>query len=96
MMFSKSFAKKTAVGGTEWEEVKLTDDEEKQVDERARTENIVLMNQCIEDAKSILIKKGLMSDDLSIVDVAIALFEKRASHSIYLKERKAKEKFDKK
>lgn len=57
-------------------------------------ENIALFSQCIDDAKSMLIKKGLMENDVNVVNAAVALFEKRASHSIYLKERKAKEKFD--
>jgi len=53
-----------------------------------------LFKECIEDAKSVLIEKGINESDLGIINVATALFEKRSSHEIYWKENKAKEKFD--
>jgi hypothetical protein len=94
MVFSKSFPKKGLAGYPEWEEVIISGEDEKLIDEKARMENIALFSQCIDDAKSMLIKKGLMENDVNVVNAAVALFEKRASHSIYFKERKAKEKFD--
>ena len=94
MPFSKSFPKKGKTGYPQWEEVTLTDAEEKAEEERARSENINLFKECIEDAKSILIGKGLNESNSDIIRVAVALFEKRASHEVYWKENKAKEKFD--
>jgi|SRR3989344_4265730 len=95
MPFSKSFPKqsKTSVY-PQWEEISLTETEEKEAEQKSRDENIKLFKQCIEDAKSILIEKGLNESGSDILNVAIALFEKRASHVIYHKESKAKEKFD--
>jgi len=78
-----------------WEEITLTDEEEKAVEKKSKEENIKLLKECINDAKSIVIEKGLNESSSDILNVAIALFEKRASHEIYLKENKAKEKFDK-
>ena len=95
MGFSKSFPR--TLQGTNyprWEEVELTEEEEKQHEEEARQENIKMMKQCIEDAKAIFSEKSLKDHQTDIVNAAIALFEKRASHSVYWKENKAKEKFN--
>lgn len=95
MPFSKSFPKQSKTSTyPQWEEVTLTEAEEKAEEERARSENVNLFKECIEDAKSILIGKGLNESNSDIIKVAVALFEKRASHSVYWKENKAKEKFD--
>lgn len=94
MSFSKSFARN--VPGTNypvWEEVVLTEEEEKEVEEQCKRENFVLMNECLLEAKSLIIKHGVNTDE-NIVQLAIALFEKRASHVVFWKENKAKEKFD--
>ncbi len=95
MGFSKSFPR--YIEGSNyprWEEISITKEEEKEQEEKARNENIQLMKQCIEDAKSVLAEKGLKDYQTNIVNMAVALFEKRASHSIYWKEGKTKEKFD--
>ena len=95
MPFSKSFPKQSKTSTyPQWEEVTLTEAEEKAEEERARSENVNLFKECIEDAKSILIGKGLNESNSDIIKVAVALFEKRASHSVYWKENKAKGKFD--
>jgi len=96
MAFSKSFPK-TVEGSTypRWEEVFLTDEEEKEQEDMCRSENIEFMKQCIDDAKALIEGKGFKGFKEDILQVAIALFEKRASHSVYHKESKAKEKFDK-
>ncbi|MBT3303860.1 hypothetical protein HN592_00560 [Candidatus Woesearchaeota archaeon] len=93
MAFSKSFAKKVE-GSTypKWVEVYLTYEEEITVEEEARKANIKLMKECIKDAKLILGDVGMKDDET--ISVAKSLFEKRASHEIYWKESKAKEKFD--
>lgn len=97
MAFSKAFPKK-AKGSqyTEWEEVFLTRQEEEFEEQRARDENIRMMKECIDDANSIATEKNLKNFQTDIVNMAIALFEKRGSHSVYFKEGKAKEKFDSK
>ncbi|MFH0867995.1 MAG: hypothetical protein V1831_01665 [Candidatus Woesearchaeota archaeon] len=95
MPFSKSFPKTSKTSTyPQWEEITLTEAEEKEQEEKSKQENIKLFKECINDAKSILIEKGLNESDSDIINVAIALFEKRASHIIYHKENKAKEKFD--
>ena len=93
MVFSKNFPRKVEGSNyPKWEEVSLSDEEEKEVSERARKENIELMRQCVDDAKTVVAGKGLKEED--VCRIAVALFEKRADHSVYWKERKAKEKFD--
>jgi len=95
MAFSKSFPK-TIAGSSypKWEEVFLTDEEEREQEDRCRSENIELMKQCIDDAKALIEGKGFKGFKEDILQVAISLFEKRASHSVYWKESKAKGKFD--
>ena len=63
---------------------------------KARQENINLMKECIDDTKSIFKNKDLKQYQSDLINIAIALFEKRASHSVYWKEAKCKEKFDEK
>lgn len=95
MPFSKSFPK-TVPGSSypQWEEVFLTEEEEKEEEKKCREENIKIMKECISDAKEVVTKKTLKDYQTDIVNIAISLFEKRASHSVYWKESKAKEKFD--
>ena len=96
MVFSKSFPKTTDKGiYPKWIEVAITAEEEKEEERKCRLENIKLMKGCIEDAKKIIEENNLKKFQTDMVNIAIALFEKRASHSVYWKENKAKEKFDK-
>ena len=94
--FSKNFPK-TVPGSNYpvWEEITLTEEEEKQVEEECRRTNFRILDQCLEEAKALAIKQGLNTDE-NRVKIAIALFEKRASHEVFWKENKAKEIFDKK
>lgn len=96
MAFSKSFPR-TIKGSNYpiWEEVSISEEEEAFEDFRCKEENIKLMKDCLEDAKKIIDEKGLRKYQSDLISLSIALFEKRASHSIYWKENKAKEKFDK-
>ena len=95
MPFSKSFPKQSKTSTyPQWEEVTLTDTEEKAEEQNARVDNIRLMKECIDDAKAMMQEKGLKDYQTDLIHMAIALFEKRASHSVYWKESKAKEKFD--
>ena len=95
MAFSKSFPK-TIEGSAypKWEEVFLTDEEEREIEKQAREENIKIMQECIDDAKSLIEEKGFKGFKEDILKVAIPLFEKRASHNVYWKESRCKEKFD--
>jgi len=95
MPFSKSFPKQVKGSSyPQWEEVSLSDAEEKLEEDKARVDNIKLMKECVDDAKSIIKDKDLKDYQTDLVNLSIALFEKRASHAIYWKENKAKEKFD--
>ena len=97
MGFVKSFPKTTdKTIYPKWEEVSLTEAEEKLEEEKARNENIKIIKECIEDAKAIIKEKNLKPYQTDIINLAISLFEKRASHLVYWKEEKAKEKFDEK
>lgn len=95
MTYSKSFPR-TLKGSTypRWEEIFLTDDEERKVEMQCREDNIILIKECIEDAKKIFFDKDLKKYQTDLIKMAISLFEKRASHSVHCKENKAKEKFD--
>ncbi len=97
MVYSKSFPK-TIEGSNypRWEEVYLTSNEEEIVQENARQENISLMKECINDAKKLFHEQNLKDYQTDVITMAIALFEKRASHEVYHKETFAKEKVDKK
>jgi len=89
MVFSKAFPRQIKGSSySVWEEISLTEDEERAIEEKARKENIGLMKQCLEDAQKI-------SSDKT-TETAISLFDKRASHVVFWKEEKCKEKFDKK
>ncbi len=94
MPFSKTFPK--TVPGSNfpvWEEVFLTDEEEQSVEEQCRRENFRILDQCLDDAKALAIKHRLNTEENQIA-LGVALFEKRASHEVFWKENKAKEKFD--
>lgn len=95
MAFSKTFPK-TVEGSNypRWEEVSISDGEEKQVEEKARVKNLELMKECLRDAHLVLKEKKLDFSHSDVISVAIALFEKRASHIVYHKENRCKEKFD--
>ena len=97
MTFSKSFPRTTDKSVYPiWEEIKLTDVEEEEQAVKTRKENIELMKECIGDAKQIISEKNLKDYQTDVIHMAIALFEKRASHLVHYKEEKAKEKFDEK
>ncbi|MDO8481102.1 MAG: hypothetical protein Q7S65_04785 [Nanoarchaeota archaeon] len=95
MAFSKSFPRR--VQGQSypvWEDVFLSDAEERLEESKAREENIRMLKECLHDAQEILKDSKLKDFQTNAVQIAIALFEKRSSHTVYWKEKKAKEKFD--
>ena len=95
MAFSKRFPRPVK-GSTypEWVEVFLSEKEEEIIDKKCKEENIRLLKECIDDALDILSDKNLKNFQTNVIEMAISLFEKRASHSVYWKERNAKDKFD--
>ena|SRR3989344_518024 len=94
MPFSKTFPKKDPNSSYPiWEEIYLTKEEEQQAEDLCSKENFRLLDQALNEAKIIAIKYGLNTDE-NRIKLAVALFEKKASHSIFWKENKAKEKFD--
>ena len=95
MSFSKSFPK--TLGGSNypsWEEVFLDSEEEKNIEKLAEKENIELMRNCLGEANKILSEINLKDYQSDVVQIAITLFNKKASHIVYWKERLCKEKFD--
>ena len=95
MGFSKAFPRRSDKSVyPNWQDVYLSSDEERLVDEAARATNIRLMEECLDDATKIMQSRSMKDFDTSRVRLAIAHFEKRASHPVFWKEEKAKEKFD--
>jgi len=96
MAFSKTFPRE--LPGTnvpKWEEIFLTAQEEREREQVARQENHYLMRQCIADAKNIIKSEKLMDIQSHILQMAMTLFRKRASHVVFYKEEKCKQKFQK-
>ncbi|MFH1770540.1 MAG: hypothetical protein ABH828_03205 [archaeon] len=95
MAFSKSFPRTVDKSSYPvWEEIYLSDEEEANQEQKCKDENVLLMKECIEDAKKIFSDKNLKDFQSDVIKIAISLFEKRASHEVFWKESKAKEKFD--
>jgi len=95
MTFKKSFPHQKAEGAfTNWVEIALSNDDEKKAQDKARDEQVATYNQCLDDAREILLKNGMKAFDPNMIAVANALFEKRASHTVYYKEEAARDKFD--
>ncbi len=96
MPYSKNYAKssdKTVY--PKWIEVSLTAEEEREAENLCREKNIGVMKECIADAREIVRGEKLFETQTHIVRIATSLFEKRASHEVFFKESKTKEKFDK-
>lgn len=96
MVFGKRYPKdKPGSNFPEWVEIQLTEEEEREIEEKARQENIRLMKQCLDDATSLLKDKGFRDYDNNRIEIAKTLFDKLASHSVYWKEAECKDRFDK-
>lgn len=93
MAFSKSFPRTKDQHFKVWEEVELSEEEEREQEKLAKEENTKLMKECIDQAKSIITEKGMKPYQSDVVHIGVALFEKISSHQVYWKEKKAKEKF---
>jgi hypothetical protein len=77
-----------------WEEIMLTPKEEFVEEQKARRENIGLMRKCIEDAKKLMEQEGMAEYQSDVLGIALTLFRTRASHVVYWKDNRCKEKFD--
>jgi len=97
MAFSKSFPR-TLKGSSYpvWEEISLTEEEELEQEKKSEIDNLKLMEYCIEKAEELIKNKELKDYQSDVIKIAVSLFEKRASHVVYYKESKCKEKFDEK
>jgi hypothetical protein len=94
MTFTKAFPKRTETSiYPEWQDVRLTAQEETKLEQACREQNKKLMQECLHDAEELL--KNKKGYETSIITLAATLFEKRASHVAYWKEEKAREKFEK-
>ena len=94
MTFSKTFPRTVQSSSYPiWEEIKLTEEEEKYAEEQCKKENFRILDGCLSEAKALAIKHSINEDEI-VTNIAIALFEKRSSHVVFWKESKAKEKFD--
>lgn len=97
MRFTKSFPLRTDKSAyPTWKEIILTEKEEQEAEEKCRIDNVNLMQECLKDAKKIVEKQRLHETQEVLAEMAVALFEKRASHAVFYKERMAKAKFDEK
>lgn len=95
MAFSKSFPRQVKGSNyTEWVDVYLSEKEEKFIEDEVRQKNIVIMKQCLRDARSVLSSEKVEFDESNIIELARTMFEKLASHTVYAKERRCKDKFD--
>ena len=94
MVFSKTYPRD--VDGSNypvWEEMFLSSQEEREIEQVARQANLYLIRQCVADARNVLKDENLMDMQNHVLSVAMTLFRKRASHAVYYKEEKCKEKF---
>jgi hypothetical protein len=96
-MFNKSFPRKVeGVSYPVWEDIYLTLEEEKEIEQKARKENYKIMAESIKDAQLMFSKLELTKYQPDITQIARSLFDKRASHVVFWKEELCKQKFDEK
>jgi len=96
MVFSKTFPREIEGSNfPRWEEMFLSAQEEREIEQVARQEFLYLVRQCMADARNVLKDEGMMDTQSHVLGIALALFKKRASHTSYYKEDKCKDKFQK-
>src|SRR3989338_7431177 len=94
MVFSKAFPRHLPGSSSPvWEEITLSEEEEQEAEEKSQRDNFCLLDASLQEAKALAIKHGINSG-ANVTRMAIALFEKKASHQVFWKEKKAKEKFE--
>lgn len=96
MAFTKSFPKDIPNSRyPEWVEVSLTEAEEAKIEAHARENHIRLLQESLHDAIQLVKEEQLKDYQTNMVQLAMALFEKRASHTVWHKEEAARIKFEK-
>ena len=94
MVFSKTYPREIPGSNSpKWEEMFLSAQEEREREQVARQDFLFLIRQCIADAKNLLKDESMMDMQSHVLSIALALFKKRASHAVYYKEERCKEKF---
>lgn len=95
MAFTKRFPKDVATSPyPQWIEVALSDEEEQEVEQAVRQQHARLLARCVQDAKQVAKSSEVHADPTEIVNLARALFDKQASHVVFHKESRAREKFE--
>ena len=79
---------------TVWKEIGLTPKEEFVEEQKARRDYLSLMKICIDDARKLMDEKGMPEYQADIMNIALNLFRKRASHVSYWKDLRCREKFE--
>lgn len=74
-------------------EIFLTKQEEREREQVARQENMYLMRQSLADARNIVKDEKLMDMQNHVIQIGIALFNKRAEHTGEYKRKKREEKY---
>jgi hypothetical protein len=94
MVFSKTFPREIEGSNfPKWEEIFLSAQEEREREQVARQEFLFLIRQCVADARNILKDENMMDMQSHVLSIALALFKKRANHTVYYKEEQCKQKF---
>ena len=85
MAFSKKIAVNSVDGSRLYEDIFLSAMEEREQEQVARQEHLYLIRQCLADARNVIKDEKLMDMQSHVLSIALALFKKRASHSIEYK-----------
>jgi hypothetical protein len=94
MVFSKTFPREIEGSNyPRWEEIFLSAQEEREREQVARQEFLFLIRQCVADARNILKDENMMDMQSHVLSIALALFKKKANHTVYYKEEQCKQKF---
>ena len=73
-------------------EVTLDDEEEIEIENLSKAFNVELLRECLDIANGIVKDENLREEDRA--KIALALFEKQASHVVYWKEKMCKVKLE--
>lgn len=76
--------------------MELTAQEERETEQVCRQENLYLLRQCLADARNIMKDEKLMDMQNHTIQMAIALFEKRAENIAEHKQQKIQQKIQRK
>ncbi len=71
---------------TQWEEYNLSSEEVRRIYNQSMARHKKLFSACFETAKTLLEEQGAKPYQTSLVNVALALFNKHARHEHYMQE----------